>query len=709
MGTSAPADAPMVVPPKDVSSVQTLQPLEPLPAAVPAVSGSAYKSRPALRSSSLSLNLDVHLPTSALRDSSAKDRDNYESSELSDLGEDDSEAETDKMDFLDDDANAALGEKMSDLRRISHLTELARVEGVNSDDSDEGNHTNDNKSLQNSQPCKSSESGPQGDGVDSTIFQSFRTDLSDTEEQKNLKRAPILHETDLMLKPVKKLRVHSNDADSSPLLYSPIPGAIETPKSLHVDNYDNGKNPGSAPVDAPEAVPVDNGYGRDEEESVSSNANGISEEPNQANGQTKTKALEEEAVSDEPGTKERSNGSVGASDHETAQPLEHEDDEYREKSPDAKTMKENQSVSSSKELEKPKLEDDGHIEEEETPEDNAANELANNIDTDTKSSEYIDFKEEEAPESVENNSELSLNFANSDESEDTPESKEVDEDAKQAQEQGRDFKTLENEKQPLEEPVAEDAEDDEAEKKEEEVDLDLDEHRKAAISELVSIEKDFSLLRDKYYNDKLALLEHEMELCLDGSHPELLLIYCKLNEHYQQNIKISNATLNYSLKCINTETIASRTSIHQDFMKNLTDMKNEMVAETTSLWYKINRERNYLDQIVPDFNFTALPSLNPHLLNMAIVAGGGTVEYYRDVPPPSKKAINQSTIIELVLRRNEFNEQLGVLNGLMEFHGFPSAVSNSLLDDDVCSVNELLLRKATAEEVNEDLRAMGIY
>ena len=38
----------------------------------------------------------------------------------------------------------------------------------------------------------------------------------------------------------------------------------------------------------------------------------------------------------------------------------------------------------------------------------------------------------------------------------------------------------------------------------------------------------------------------------------------------------------------------------------------------------------------------------------------------------------QNTLIELVKQRNNINEQLGILNGLVEFHGFPSAISSSL-------------------------------
>lgn len=271
-------------------------------------------------------------------------------------------------------------------------------------------------------------------------------------------------------------------------------------------------------------------------------------------------------------------------------------------------------------------------------------------------------------------------------------------------------------KQEEEEQLKQDEDDEDLKESDEEADetedLDLDEHRKLAIEELVSIEEDFAHLRDKLYHDKLSLLEHELQLCLDGSHPELLQIYFKVNEFYQDNIKLANATLNYSLKCINTETIATRTAVHQDFLKQMMDMKNDMVTKTTLLWYKINKERNYLDQLVPDVNYAALPTVleepRGHY-SLPIAPGGSSAEYYQDSPAISRKVAKQTALVELVQDRNTLDEQLGILNRLKEFVGIPCAVAAGLVDEPgEFPTQELLLRQATQEEINDDLRAMGI-
>lgn len=243
---------------------------------------------------------------------------------------------------------------------------------------------------------------------------------------------------------------------------------------------------------------------------------------------------------------------------------------------------------------------------------------------------------------------------------------------------------------------------------EERDDVDLNKQRNLAIQELIAIEAKFAEVRDKLFKDKLSLLEKELQLCLDGSHPELSKIYGKINEFYQDGLRLANANLMYKLKCVDKETIATRTSIHQNFLRNLMDTKNGMITDTTSLWYKINKERNQLDQLVSDFTFAAIPSIpnGSILIEESIVNGNidGSAEL-----SVSKKSQKQNTLIELVKQRNNINEQLGILNGLVEFHGFPSAISSSLseeiLDD---QSNELLLKKATDEEINSDLRAMGI-
>lgn len=237
-----------------------------------------------------------------------------------------------------------------------------------------------------------------------------------------------------------------------------------------------------------------------------------------------------------------------------------------------------------------------------------------------------------------------------------------------------------------EEAEAED-EDESNDESNEEEDADMSEKRQAAVAELIDIEKAFAQLRDKMYHDKLNLLEHELQLCIEGSHPELSKIYYKINAFHQDALRLANSNLSYRLKCIDRETIATRTAVHQDFLKLVYDSKSDIITNTTSSWYKINRERNQLDQLVPDYSYTA-----------SVVTTDSGDEHVSPAP--------QSVLYELVSQRNAINQQLGILDGIVEFAGIPAAVGSNLNDKD--PMPELLLRKATNDEIADDMRAMGM-
>lgn len=490
--------------------------------------------------------------------------DSYESSELSDLGDDELEAETDKMDFLDD-ANPALGDKVSDLHALSELTELARLQEVDSDDLDDFV----SEQLPNSPPKLngSAETGSPG------VKRELDTDDEETEQKKpKLESDQSAPEVDDGNDDDKTKETENGDAESYTGTNTAVPGELDELE----------------PAEIAEA-----------EKKVKAH--------HIAQTELATEALELTSVIEK--SEDVQNGGISQSETSDA-------------------------------------------------------ELEADADADVEADVEDVVKQEEQEEQAEQ------------------------EEAEAAD---------------LAETQAGTPEGSENEQEEEELDADFDEQRKQAVEELVLIETDFAQLRDKLYHDKLALLENELQLCLDGLHPELLQIYFKVNEFYQDNIKLANLTLNYSLKCINNETVATRTAIHQNFLRDIMDMKNDMVTKTTSLWYKINRERNYLDSVVPDCNFTAIPTITDE---RAVFANG---DYAQENSTMNKKLLKQNTLIELVNQRNKFNEQLGVLNGLTEFHGIPCGVSTELMESGHFPAEELILRRATSEEINDDLRAMGIF
>lgn len=584
------------------------------------------------------------------RKHSTTGKDSYESSELSDLGED-SEAETDKMDFLDDD-HTPNGEKVSDLKALFELTEMAHLKEVDSDDDSDLDNENYQSPLNN----------------DENI------------DKSNAVKEEIDDEDHLALNPKENKEAEEEISKHIDQIKNEVAGSTginstSVKRSLSTASHKSGED--------------------DDEENISKKqkTDSIEEDKDIPKGTENNDAIES---SNDP-EKE-----PDEADHSDNDNMEADNDEPEETSEETENNGEN-------------------LDEEKEDDENNEHDSTNNsllIDQAKKVS-----KDEDDPEKVSKD-------------EDDSEKVSKDEDDQEAE--------VEDNHEEVEADDDDEVEDDEPTKdKNEDVtqeDIDMDEQRKLAIEELISIESSFAQLRDKLFQDKLSLLEHELQLCLEGSHPELSKIYFKINEFYQDNIKLANANLSYNLKCINTQTIATRTSIHQDYLKQLMDTKNDMITDTTSLWYKINKERNQMDQIVSDYNFSAIPMI-PNVTvaanyqedvspmpntNGALTNGvnGSTKPQLNQFPneynvdlqenqlsqqaPLTKKAIKQNTLIELVQQRNNVNQQLGILNGLLEFHGLPAAVTSSLSDDKPAAANELLLRKASEDEINDDLRAMGI-
>lgn len=194
--------------------------------------------------------------------------------------------------------------------------------------------------------------------------------------------------------------------------------------------------------------------------------------------------------------------------------------------------------------------------------------------------------------------------------------------------------------------------------KELEIELEHQKQRKEAVQFLTEIEIDFAKLRDRLYEDKMARFKSELEMCLNGSHPELQNVYSKIDSHREEKIRLASQSQKYKFECIDRKTRAQRTSIHQQYFKRISDFKSGYLKEITKEWYKINKERRLMDSLVPDFSYR-IPN------------------YTED----------------LVTQRAQVNEEISVLVGLKEYYGFPRAPE---------------LKAIEGEELDNDLKAMNI-
>lgn len=563
----------------------------------------------------------------------------YSSSELSDLGEEDSEAETDKMDFLDDDGNTSTeGVGTLDLNALSKLTELARLKEVDSDSEDDNFSTTSVSKASadgDTETAVSETADPELPSPQDHQQQDVEGDNYEEQETNNQQEE---------LEPTPKIVVDAAEDIANGI--APDEERLSLKRTIEDSDEDiESKRPkvGSETED-PEKLP----------ESILKHE----------------QVADKEATPDEEVEESVKNGRVVEDDgKEHASPVDEADNESSHEETD----------------EKEKQED--------------TNEAVNDVaKEDTISTAGTDLETAPRDESVEPVSE-SKEESHAENEDDEIEDEEEDEvGGDEADENGDKPDHTRNSSSQNHE-------------------IDINEQRKLAVNELFEIEQSFAELRDKLFQDKLTLLEHELQLCLEGSHPELSQIYYKVNEFYQDSLQLANANLTYSLKCIDKETIATRTSVHQNFLRQLMDSRNELITDTTSLWYKINKERNQYDQLVPDFTYSAIPvvpkhavpdensgELMPILVSEERLASG----LEPNAVPLTKKAIKQNTLVELVKQRNNVNQQLGIINGLKQFYGMPVAVGSSLNDERTVLDDELLLKRATEEEINEDLVAMGI-
>ncbi|KAK9460455.1 Sds3-like-domain-containing protein [Lipomyces oligophaga] len=177
-----------------------------------------------------------------------------------------------------------------------------------------------------------------------------------------------------------------------------------------------------------------------------------------------------------------------------------------------------------------------------------------------------------------------------------------------------------------------------------------------ARTSLTDIEVDFAKFRDQLYEDKVVRLNADIELCLEGKHPELAAINSQIEAIRDEKLKLANARLSYRRRCVENQTRSFRSHIHQQFYKNVANLRAKMISDITESWYKVNRERRSMDSLVPFYNYRV----------------------------PDK----QSTIFR---QRQAQYQEIALLSGLSKYVGFPAAPE---------------IKAATQDEIADDLEAL---
>lgn len=261
----------------------------------------------------------------------------------------------------------------------------------------------------------------------------------------------------------------------------------------------------------------------------------------------------------------------------------------------------------------------------------------------------------------------------------------------------------------VEEPHEEEQDAEDEDEVEEEAEQDVEEEntgdseqtRQNAINDITTIEYQFAELRQKLYETKLYKLELELQMCLEGSHPELRGYYEKIANIRDYKLRRAYQRQKYELKCIDVETHATRTFIHQGYHKRMCDTKNALLDNTTQKWYDINKERRDMDIVVPEVNYHVPVKTTDKTLS-CITGYAGPARLLLPGEPITedlecenidfKYRNNPVDKLEVIVDRMRLNNELSDLQGLKKyFHSFPGAPSlNSLRDSEINEDFEIL-------------------
>ena len=224
--------------------------------------------------------------------------------------------------------------------------------------------------------------------------------------------------------------------------------------------------------------------------------------------------------------------------------------------------------------------------------------------------------------------------------------------------------------------------------------IEAEEQRMTALKEITNIEYKFAQLRQKLYDNQLVRLQTELQMCLEGSHPELQAYYSKIAAIRDYKLHRAYQRQKYELACINTETLATRTFIHQDFHKKVTDLRTRLLNRTTQTWYDINKERRDMDIVIPDVNYHVPIKLDNKTLSCITGYASAAQLRYPGEPVAEDLACegieyryraNPVDKLEVIVDRMRLNNEISDLEGLRKyFHSFPGAPGlNPLRDSEI--------------------------
>ncbi|RKF61994.1 putative transcriptional regulatory protein dep1 protein [Erysiphe neolycopersici] len=221
----------------------------------------------------------------------------------------------------------------------------------------------------------------------------------------------------------------------------------------------------------------------------------------------------------------------------------------------------------------------------------------------------------------------------------------------------QDSIVLENNQQigEMEMPVNEEEDEDEIAIRNEEA----TERKRTALDRLGDIERQFSIFRERLYEERLKQLNDEDHMLRQPqpSHPKYLPWLQCIDARRDERIRIAEKQHTYKLQCLKKVAVAQRSQILAQYQQEIRSIREKKLEQLGEQWYKIQNDRRSSAGVCPEFSLKF----------------------------PRKKSQQLSNHIA-------YCNEVSVLSGVAKYVGFPAAPN---------------MAPASATELEEDLEKIG--
>ncbi|KKK16229.1 hypothetical protein ARAM_001803 [Aspergillus rambellii] len=184
--------------------------------------------------------------------------------------------------------------------------------------------------------------------------------------------------------------------------------------------------------------------------------------------------------------------------------------------------------------------------------------------------------------------------------------------------------------------------------------------RTSAMDSLSVLEREFAILRDKIYDERISKLNRELDM-LTGSnptHPELLRQLECVKRYTDAKVDYEHTLFRYRLKSLVNKSLAERAQTHSSYIQRIRDIRERHSSAISKQFYSIQHDRFKTDDVSP--------------------------QHY--IPFPTRRS-------QQIANQTAYNQEVSILAGVAKYVGFPAASS---------------LVAARPSEIDEDLEKMGI-